>query len=372
MAQLTQRVAARIPSDPVAFWLERLDENTRPSNRSHLERWMNWLRKQPGWEQVAARDVLVRHLDSEDPYVVLDLLQQYVTSLVMRKSSKRKAYSVIRSFFAHNRCALPLDPSFHIRGDKPPVQSRLPRSDLYEMLLGAELSYRSMLLFKWQSFQDNARLIYISSHCAEQVVEQIKSGQHPVRIDLPGRKSNEYDAEGSFYSFIGGDGIATLKDYFENQRGWPKPGESLWLNENRKPVTKAGFEVAWMRLLRRSGKIPKKKGPPGSRYGWNLHEMRDEAITLLHTHAKNQGFDMDCVRLWSGQVGQIDPLKYDKFYRDEEYVKQQYLLAEPYLNIISNPLGAGPEETLTNSEFIESLVKNEQFLKALKEALKTV
>ena len=103
MAQLTQRVSARIPADPLTSWLERLDQDTRPANRSHLERWMTWLRKQPGWEQVTPREVLVRHLDSDDSYFVLDLLQKYINSLVLRKSSKRKAYSVIRSFFLHNR-----------------------------------------------------------------------------------------------------------------------------------------------------------------------------------------------------------------------------------------------------------------------------
>jgi hypothetical protein len=308
MAQLTQRVAARIPYDPVAFWLERLDQNTRPANRSHLERWIKWLRTQPGWEQVTPRELLVRHLDSEDSYLVLDLLQQYVNTLVLRKSSKRKAYSVIRLFFVHNRCGLPTDPSFHIRGDKTPVQAKLSPTDIYEILLAAELRYRSMLLFKWQSFQDNARLIYISSNSAEQVVDQIRSGQHLVRIDLPGRKSNENDTEGAYYCFIGADAVTMLREYFENERGWPKPGEPVWLNENRKPVTKAGLEATWMRLLRRAGKIPAKKGPPGSRYGYNLHEMRDAATTFLHTHAKNQGFDMDCVNLWCGQVGEIDPL----------------------------------------------------------------
>jgi hypothetical protein len=48
MARLAQRVAARIPEDPVEFLLKRLDEDTRPANRSHLERFMKWVYKQPG------------------------------------------------------------------------------------------------------------------------------------------------------------------------------------------------------------------------------------------------------------------------------------------------------------------------------------
>jgi hypothetical protein len=197
-------VAARIPEDPLAFWLDRLDQDTRAANRSHFTRWMNWLRKQPEWEAVTPRELLVRQLDSEDSYLVLDMLQRYVNGLVLRKSSKRKVYSVVRSFFVHNRCGLPLDPSFRIRGDKPPVQARLSIPDILELFHAADLRYRSMILFKWQSLLDNERLIYANSHCSDQAVEQIKSGAHPVKLDLPGRKSNENDSEGCFFTFIGG------------------------------------------------------------------------------------------------------------------------------------------------------------------------
>jgi hypothetical protein len=111
------------------FWLSRLDPDTRKADRSHFNRWMKWLTTQPGWENLSPRDVLVRELESEDSYLVLDMLQRYVNTLVLRKSSKRKAYSVVRSFFLHNRCALPQDPSFHVRGDKPSVQGKLSASD---------------------------------------------------------------------------------------------------------------------------------------------------------------------------------------------------------------------------------------------------
>lgn len=114
-----------MPENPVDFWIERLHRVTRPSNRSHSERWVQWLQKQSGWENVTPRELLVRHLDSEDSYLVLDLLQRYINSLVLRKSSKRKAYSVVRSFFVHNRCGLPLDSSKSIQeivGDAPFVR----------------------------------------------------------------------------------------------------------------------------------------------------------------------------------------------------------------------------------------------------------
>jgi hypothetical protein len=104
------------------------------------------------------------------------------------------------------------------------------------------------------------------------------------------------------------------------------------------------------------------------RYGYGLHEMRDEETTLLHTHAKNQGFDMDCVKFWCGQVGEIDPLKYDKFYRDKDYVRQQYLIAEPYLNIVSNPTGASPMRALKISAQGNCGRRNDQTVHGLRHA----
>jgi hypothetical protein len=74
--QSVRRVAARVPEDPVNFWLSRLDEDTRKVNRSHLNRWMRWLNRQPGWEQVTPRDLLVRQLEAEDAYVIVDLVQR--------------------------------------------------------------------------------------------------------------------------------------------------------------------------------------------------------------------------------------------------------------------------------------------------------
>jgi hypothetical protein len=284
---------------------------------------------------VTPRDVLIRQLEAEDAYIVLDLLQSYVNSLVLRKSSKEKAYSSIRSFFAHNRCGLPDDLSFRIKGDRPPVDGRLTVENVIEAIHAATVRYQSIILFKWQSFLDNARMVYANEHCSDQIVKQMQMGVHPVRLDLPGRKENENDRAGRFCTFIGKDAIDALEKYFEEQRGWPKPGESLWIQHNGTPLAKATMESTWLHIFRHLGRIPKRKGPIGSRYGYNLHEMRDVATTYLHVNAKADGLDMDCVKLWCGQVGEVDPLKYDKFYKDQDYVRSQYLIAEKYLNIVS-------------------------------------
>ena len=69
------------------------------------------------------------------------------------------------------------------------------------------------------------------------------------------------------------------------------------MQHNGKPLHKATMESTWLRIFRHVGKIPRRKGPVGSRYGYNLHEMRDVATTYLHVKAKADGLDMDCVKL---------------------------------------------------------------------------
>jgi len=368
------RAPRAVPEDPVGFWLARMDSDTRKAHRSHFNRWLQWLRRQPGWSDISPRTLLVRQLEAEDSYEVLDLLQTYVGQLNLRKSSKKKAYCVMKSFFNHNRCALPMDPTFRIRGDKPPVQARLTMKDVLGAYQAANIRDRSVILFKWQSLVDNARLGYVCKNCGQQIVQQIREGETLVRVDIPGRKSNENDLEGAFYTFIGSDAVNALVKYFEDERGYPSKGEPIWLKTDRSALTSTAFETMWIRLFRRIGTIPKQKGPIGSRYGYNPHEMRDVATTLLHLKAKSDGFDMDCAKFWSGRLSGLDREKYDKFYQDAEFVRNQYLIAEKYLNIVSGAEAAAPTiqelaERIAQPEFIKELVRNETFIKTLRDAL---
>jgi len=371
---LVMKPPKSVPEDPVGFWLSRMDEDTRKAHRSHFYRWVHWVQRQPGWSNTGPRALLIRQAEAEDPYEILNLLQAYILQLKLRKSSKRKAYSVVRSFFAHNRCALPSDPTFRIRGEYPPVQPKLTLKDVVEAYQAANLRYRSVIIFKFQSFVDNARLEYVCKNCSSQIVEQIRKGETPVRIDIPGRKGSENDLEGAFYTFIGSDTVNALVRYFEEERRWPKSGEPVWLKTDGSALTRTSFETAWMRLFRRIGTIPRRKGPIGSRYGYNPHEMRDVATTLLHLRAKSDGFDMDCAKFWSGRLSGLDREKYDKFYQDEEFVRRQYLIAEKYLNIVSGSEATVVTEQqligrLSQPDFINELVRNEAFIKTLRDAL---
>ena len=70
-----------MPEDPRGDWLNRLDEDTRPGNASNFNRFMAWLHTKPDWEYATPRDLLIRHIQAEDDYVLLDLVQEYVGQL---------------------------------------------------------------------------------------------------------------------------------------------------------------------------------------------------------------------------------------------------------------------------------------------------
>lgn len=165
MARVLQRTVERVSQDPVGFWLSRMDPISHAGLKSNLNGWMRWLHKQPGWEGISERELLIKQLTAEDDYEILDLLLSYVNSLPYRKRSKQHIYSCVNSFFTHNRCPLPKDTSYRIRGDRPPVQAKLTIPDIVEALHGCNVKYRSIFLFKFQSMQDNARLRYLNLHC---------------------------------------------------------------------------------------------------------------------------------------------------------------------------------------------------------------
>ena len=263
-------------------------------------------------------------------FEVLDLVQNYVSGLNLTRSAKLSTYNIIRSFFKHNRCPLPDDGSFIVRSSKPAPIARLTLENVQALVLNCNLRDRSLVLVKWQSMVDAERLAYVNKFCVEQIVKQIREGVHPIRLDIPGRHGNPR----GFYTFFGKDARDALVAYFEKERGWPRSGEGIWVGKGRALSTR-GIKAVWLRLTKRAGLIPRKGGVRGTQYGYGSHEMRDLAKSLLHTHAKKDGFDMDACDFWLGHT--IDKLGYDKFYQDREYVQKQYLIAEKYLNIISRP-----------------------------------
>ena len=51
--------------------------------------------------------------------------------------------------------------------NKSHFEGRLRVADILEVLQAADFRYSSMILFKWQSFADNERLIYANRYCGQ-------------------------------------------------------------------------------------------------------------------------------------------------------------------------------------------------------------
>jgi hypothetical protein len=211
-------------------------------------------------------------------------------------------------------------------------------------------------------------LEYINLNCGDGIVAQMRQGKHPVRVDmLMGRKTNPEP----YHTFIGKDAVEALREYFEKERGWPAKGEPIWISkplgefqkkqlkdttvlpDGRVPVLRDTYRDNIRQLSRRIGLIPKQESHArGVRYGYNPNEIRDVARSVSRK-ATSSGFDIICAEFWMGHT--IDPLGYDKLQKLEpEWSAEEYHLAEPYFNIISNPPGAGTTDltqTVLMAEF---------------------
>jgi hypothetical protein len=229
--------------------------------------------------------------------------------------------SNVRSFFKYNRVPLPEEDGWKIPAKKASVVPRLTFQHVQELVKSGDLRERSWILVKWMGLLDNEGTVYAGTVLADHIVSEIKAGHCPIRLDIPGRKSTENDK--SFFTYIGSDAIDALKRYFDEERGWPQKGEPPWLNKYGKPFNLPILSASWMRLCRRVGYVPHKKGDHAARCGFNPHEMRDVARSHLHTRAKAENLDLDCAEFWMGHSGRLDPMKYDKFYEDREYTLSQ-------------------------------------------------
>jgi len=177
---------------------------------TYLHRFLRHIGKDPV-------EVLAWAENVEKPYEVLDEIQNFVVHELkgFRYKSKVFAYTAVRSFFMHNRVDLPVDRSFKIRGDAPPVERKLSLDDLRSLIGLATQPMRSMILVKWMGLMDNSALVHFCSNYAEKLTAHMKANPNddkPLRVDIPRRKGNRNVRQ--FYCFIGHDALTSLREYF--------------------------------------------------------------------------------------------------------------------------------------------------------------
>ena len=201
-------------SDTVDHWLERLAPRTAVVSGRIFRRWMTWFKDNGGELAVLGPDELVKiQLENRD-YTILDKVQDWIRGIDGRASYKRRLYSTILSFFLHNRASLPDDPSFKIRGDRPPTNGSLKVEDLRRVLDSSNSMYRALFLCLFQAGMGMGEFQYWNRTGLGSLLEQLSCGSHPIRIDLPGRKHNRNVRA---RAFLGKDAIEAVRYWLKIQ-----------------------------------------------------------------------------------------------------------------------------------------------------------
>jgi len=116
-----------------------------------------------------------------------------------------------------------------------------------------------------------------------------------------------------------------------------------------------------MRLVRRAKLVPARRSDSQkTRYGFNIHNTCDLAISLLATVPDLKDH---CVEYWAGH--DIDPLHYKDLTLHPQFLEDQYRLAIPYLNIISGKR----EPELTEETIIERVLASPRFRDVVRELI---
>lgn len=273
-------------------------------------------------------------------YELLDIVQDWVRKKEGTYNYKLKCYGTIRSFFNHNRATLPNDPGFHVRSEKPRVTSILD-VDLFRRVLAAcNPLYRAILLSMFQGGMGPAELIYWSENGLGSLREQLREEVRFIRIDLPGRKKSRNNR--LYYTFIGKDAQDVIKKWLETR---PNVENShIFVTQFNNPITYKAMQQYFHNKILTLGIIKKKGSNSGNRYGINLHELRD----LFRTRWEKSGAAGTAAEYFMGHV--VDPLEYNKAYRDETFARSHYRRAEPWLNILTQDPEKVPVDAVQEME----------------------
>jgi integrase len=320
--------------------------------RTHLDLFMRWLRENGGAFKGYSPDQLVeyqRNADNSHRYDVLDLVQRHVLSVKGRRNSKNSRYTYLRSFFMHNRAELPRDRSFRVRGDEPRVRGDLTLEEARKLILSMNPMFQAVYLCMFQGGMGSHELLYWSDHGLEKLKEDLRGDPDIIKVDLPGRKEGEY--ERPFYTFLGGDAVAALKKWMAQR---PEDSKAIFVTQMGAPLNYFSIQANWRRRMRKLGIGPRNLGRRRGRTGKSPHELRD----LFRSQWAKSPAKPEVAEFLMGHM--IDPLEYNKSFRDVGFYRKEYLKALPYLQIMSSPRPFGQ----VSEEEVESLRAEVERLRA--------
>lgn len=324
-------------------WLSRIGEVTGRDYAYTFKRFMAWKSENGGKFAGMSPDELIeyqRKCTNAESYEILDVVQRWVLSMVgLAYKSKRLYYVTILSFFLHNRAELPKDKSFKIRGDKPKTPSNLRPDHVKQAVLAAKPMYGAIITCMVEGGMGISEILNWSQMGWKSLRDQLNEGVDVVKIELPGRKSERNVRP--YFTLIGGDALRMLKHYLGPDI--PEEREAIFLNPMGRPVNAIALKRFWLRHLISLGIIEKVEGGTrGTRYGYGLHELRENFRTLWSQSRANP----DIGEFLMGH--KLDEHGYNQVYRNYDYVVDEYRKALPFLNVLSGGFDPKRNEEINN------------------------
>jgi integrase len=311
----------------VENWLGRLSPEAARNSRYVFRNWVVWVKDGGSKFSRFTPDQLVNYqaeATGRDRYAILDLAQAYIQTQHGRRGTVKHKYVTIRSFFNHNRAELPGDKTFSIKGDTPKVNGDLSPDDFRRVILSCKPVYRALYLCMLQGGMGEGEITYWNQNGWDKLREDLKTGPDIIRVDLPGRKGERN--ENNFYTFIGRDAIDALKLWLRER---PEGSRGIFTNQFNEPLSKKAIYLYWHRHIISLGLIEKGIGPT-SRGGKNPHEIRDCFRSLWEkTPAKATVAEFMMQHA-------VDENEYNKAYRDEAWMREEYRKAAPWLDLMSS------------------------------------
>lgn len=328
-----------------------------------IRKFMRWLDVNGGSFSDYTPDRLVlyqREAENSQKYDVLELVQGYVGQLDLRAKSKDREYAALRSLFAHNRAVLPKDPTFIVRSRHMPVQGVLRVEEIRDMILSCNKAYKAAFLCMFQAGMGLDELDHWNRMGWDKLRQDLRGDPDIIRVDLPGRRRrrNKY----LYYTLIGPDAIKGLKDWVAIR---PPDAEAIFVNQHGAPIHLHSARLYWLRHLEKLGFIRREKnGKRSNRYGKGPHEMRD----VFRSQWEKSPAKGSVAEFMMGHT--VDPLFYNKAFRDEDWVREEYRQALPMLQIMSEGAPFGKVNVKTVKKLEGRIVELEAIIDEMMPAFK--
>ena len=165
--------------ESVAKWLLRLSPSSERVNLLYLRKFMKWVKENGGKFADMNPDELVKYqkeAGNSDRYDILDLVQGYILDIggKTRTSTKRRAYSTVKSLFMHNRADLPPDGAFKIRGE-PKSVGTLTIEEIKNLYTASNPTYQAIIICLFQGGMGLAEFEYWSLNGLEDLKRQLSN-----------------------------------------------------------------------------------------------------------------------------------------------------------------------------------------------------